>query len=228
MLRTSLARFRDVVRTVGLRRSLLLLPGSLLRTEFSVLVGDLEGPPPAQPSAGSRWAALRWTPMSERDVPRLLELNPGITGREVQGWLDDGHECMLARLDGELVHYRSYVTGRVALPYLGATLQLDEGDILIGQLYTLPRLRRGGLLAAAGQWSQRYVRAAGHRRMVSLVADWNVPTLRTSARFGLGTVGSVRAWRLGPWRRTSIRGRLSFDAAGDLRLPPSGRPPADR
>lgn len=221
-MRSSLALLRDSWRALGTRRALLILPLWQLRREFRVLVLDLErAAPPPQPPAP---APLAWSPLANEDVPRLLALNPALREADVRRGLAAGEEWMLARLDGELVHFRAYATGHVELPYLGPgrALCLEEGDVLLGLAYTAPEMRRRGLLAAAASWSQRYARSRGHRRMVVLTASWNEAPRRAAVRAGFAEIGSVGCWRLGPWRRGFTRGAVSFDAAGDLRLPPLG------
>ncbi|HEX2253924.1 MAG TPA: GNAT family N-acetyltransferase [Thermoanaerobaculia bacterium] len=218
MLRASLALLRDFRRALGVRRAAIALPRWLVRREFSVLLVDLSRLRPVQPVA----AELEWTPLAEPEIPRLLALNPALVESDVRRWLEAGHECMLARLDGEIVHFRTYVTGRVELPYLGRALRLEEGDVLLGMVYTAPTLRRRGLLSVAARWSAHHVRSRGHRRMVAVIASWNEAPLRAAQKVGMEVVGVAGAWRLGPWRRSFARGRVRFDAAGDLRLPPSG------
>lgn len=218
MRRASLALFADFRRALGTRRALLALPGWLVRREFAVMVAEVsdQAGPAAEPPA----AALDWAPLTAADVPLLLALHPALDAAQVRGWLDAGHDCVLARLDGEPVHFRTYVTGRVDLPYLGRALALDDGDVLLGQAYTAPALRRRGLLAVAAAWSERHVRARGHRRKVALIARWNEAPRRAAERAGMREIGRAGVLRLGPWRRPFARGAVSFDAAGDLRLPP--------
>lgn len=217
-MRRSLALLRDSWRALGTRRALLTLPGWQVRREFAVLVLDLERveiPPPGP-------VELDWAPMTREDVPRLLELNPALREADLLRGLAAGDQWMLARLDGELVHYRAYSTGRVELPYLGRALRLEEGDVLLGLAFTAPARRRRGLLAAAASWSQRYVRSRGHRRIVVLTASWNEAPLRAARRAGMVEIGRVGCWRLGPWRRCFTRGEVRFDEEGDLRLPAAG------
>jgi hypothetical protein len=217
-MRPSLALLRDSWRALGTRRALLTLPAWQVRREFRVLVLDLERTAPPAPAP----APLAWSPLGEEDVPLLLELNPALREADVRRGLAAGEEWMLARLDGAPVHFRVYSTGRVELPYLGRALRLEEGDVLLGLAYTAAAMRRRGLLAAAADWSQRHVRARGHRRMVVLTATWNEAPRRAAERVGMVEIGRVGCWRLGPWRRCSTRGAVRFDAAGDLRLPPAG------
>jgi hypothetical protein len=143
-------------------------------------------------------------------------LNPALR-EDVRRGLAAGEEWMLARLDGEPVHFRVSSTGRVELPYLGRALRLEDGDVLLGLAYTAAAMRRRGLLAAA-TWSQRHVRARGHRRMVVLTATWNEAPLRAAKRGGCGG-RPRRLLRLGPWRRGFTRGKVFFDERGDLHLP---------
>lgn len=224
-MRSSLALFADFRRALGTRRALLALPGWLVRREFSVMVSEVSVEP-AAPAAEPPAAALEWAPFTAADVPHLVALNPALDAAEVRGWLAAGHDCVLARLDGEPVHFRTYVTGRVDLPYLGRALALDDGDVLLGQAYTAPALRRRGLLAVAAAWSERHVRSRGHRRKVALIARWNEAPRRAAERAGMVEIGRVGVLRLGPWRRWFARGRVRFDAAGDLRLPPRDEPAA--
>jgi hypothetical protein len=220
----ALALFRDFRRALGTARALRALPLWVLRPEFSVLVLDLGRPPAPGPAA----TELDWAPLDERDVPELLAINPALPEAEVRRWFEEGNEAVLARREGELVHFRAYLTGRVELPYLGACLQLDDGDVLLGWVYTAAQWRRSGLLATAAAWSQQHVRARGHRRMVALVARWNAAPARTAERVGMEVVGQVGCWRFGPWRRHFARGAAFLDRAGRIRLPPATPRPAAR
>lgn len=213
----SFALFGDFRRALGTPRAVLALPLWLIRPEFSLLTADLRRPPAADaPSSELEWAAL-----TEPDVPQLLALNPALEEGEVRRWFMAGNEAVLARRHGELVHFRVYLTGHVELPYLGADLQLDDGDVLLGWVYTAPRWRRRGLMTPAAAWSQRHVRARGHRRMVALVARWNEAPSRTAERIGMVVVGRVGCWRLGGWRRHFATGAAFLDPAGRFRLAPA-------
>jgi hypothetical protein len=216
MRRAPLALFRDFRRALGTRRALLRLPGWLLRRELAVLTLDLERsplpPPPEVP--------LDWSPVGAAEVPLVAALNPALDPAAVRRALAAGEEWWLARLDGEPVHFRAYATGRVELPYLGRALRLEADDVLLGTAYTAAGRRRRGVLAAAAHWSQRHVRARGHRRMIALVAPWNEAPRRVAERTGFVEIGRVGRWTWGPWRRWFAGGAVRFDESGDLRLPP--------
>jgi len=214
----TLFRILDATRMLGIAGTLAVGPRWLVRREFLVLVRDLGQPIrkfPAPPS-------MRWTALTDADVPRVRAINPTMSEAEIWRRLGEGQECLLGWLDGSLAHYRWDTVGSAYLPYLGKILQPLEGDLITIEAFTHPPFRNRGIHSASTRIVLGRARERGLVRSITAVAWWNAPGLRvTREKADRVIAGTVGRWSLGPWRRDFATGAVRFDASGDLCVRPS-------
>jgi hypothetical protein len=186
-----------------------------VRPRYLVLTRGLDGPLPPIPPRPD----LRCSPLTDRDVPRLTAVDPGLEVAEIQRRLDEGQGCHLYWVGESIVHYRWEATGTIYLPYLGLTLRLLAGDMCSTWTFTAPGSRGTGLMTVTSPASLHRMRAQGARRAVSVVAWWNTPSVRvTQQRAGRTVVGAVGCWRIGRWRRYFAEGSVRFDGPGTFHI----------
>ncbi len=225
-IRVRLTRLDDLVRTLGPRRSLSVLPAWLfLRREFVAVARPI----PALPEAGPARAGARWTVLDETGLRAFVAGCPELTAREIRRRWAAGIDCMVLWHAGAIVAYRWDVTGSAGafhLPYLDRSVRLDPGDALVYDTRTLPASRRLRLGAELVTAAVERARRRGARRYMGLVAAWNRASLQWAELLGwerLGTVG---------WRRAGLRRRYFATGAmaivdGEIRFPPRAAPPGD-
>jgi GNAT superfamily N-acetyltransferase len=204
-----LNRFHDKVRLLGLKDTLRITPGWLLRPQYLVLCRDLTNTLPSVPEI----PGLAWSQLQKKDMKQLLEIDPGLSLKQLQIRLDEGQECLLCRMSNNLVHFRWRIIRDTRLPYLDKDFRLATGDILDDLAFTHPDYRRLGINTASFVHGLQDARQQGFRRTVTLVAVWNRHVWQFSTnRLGFKPAGVAGFWNLGVTK-------LHF-SKGDLHLHP--------
>lgn len=206
-------RFVDLTRTYGLARSIGIAACWLVRHEYYVLVRDLTLPLPEVPTN----QRLRWTLLTEADIPQLLALNPSVPEIEIWERLQAGQRGLLGWLDDTLAHYRWDTAGSIRLPYLGLTFRPRPGDFFGDEVFTHPSYRGLGIHSISGLISLQRARELGCQRALTLTAWWNAPSLRVN----ILKVGRVNVGRVGFWGGGVARCYFATGAARLVR--PAGR-----
>lgn len=212
-------RLVQAYRTLGGRRLLRVLPQWLVRQEYVVLVRDLGQPlpeiPPHQP--------LRWTQLTEAEIPRLRAINPALSDADIHRRLREGAECVLCWIGNALAHYWWETARPAHLPYLRKNFLPLEGDIYVGEAFTHRAFRGQGITTATAIVALHRARDRGFSRSIGITAWWNAPSLRVSwQRTGRTLAGTVGCWRVGPWRRYFVTGDVHFD--GDTSISVAKQP----
>jgi GNAT superfamily N-acetyltransferase len=117
--------------------------------------------------------------------------------------LHDGHQCFVARHDGQIVSACWVATGTAWSSYLASPIALAPGDVYLYGVYTRPDLRGKGLAAAVHAEIYRVCRAQGHRRALGYLVPENRRSM--SRHFGLRTIGRIASIRIGPFRRDFVQ-----------------------
>lgn len=202
--------------TLGLWRTLWLSPRWQVRKEYLVLVKDLRSveTPALLRKAGVR---VRWTSLTEADIPPLRAVNPGLSEAEMRRRWQEGEECLGGWIDEVLVHYRWDTAKRAYLPYLKKCFEPLEGDTLVSEAFTHPAFRRQGIHSLSTALALDRARERGFARCLTLVAWWNAAALRVvldkARRDVAGTVGY---WHLGVATRHFVTGMVRFSASGHV------------
>lgn len=188
-----------------------IIPRWLVRREYFVLVRDLRLPLLDVP----RHTPMRWTTLTEGQIPALSAINPVMSGAEVRRRWAEGQECFLCWVEGSLAHYWWETTRPNYLPYLGKTLLPLEGDIIVSNVFTAPRFRGRGIYSASCIMGFRRLRDKGFTRSIGVAAWWNAPALQVHCQKGGYTLaGRVGYWNLGLWKHYFVLGDVCLDQRG--------------
>jgi hypothetical protein len=189
--------------TLGLWRTLLLSPWWQVKRKYLVLLKDLQrSEPPSALSKGRGLTSLRWTRMTEADIPRMQAMNPRISEAEIRRrWGED----------------RWDTTRPAYLPYLRKTFRPLEGDILTSESFTRRELRGRGIHSLSWALALRRARDSGMSRSITLVAWWNGPSLRVNLdKTKRQIAGTAGYWQVGIFRWHFITGLVRCGADGNL------------
>ena len=191
-------------------------PRWLMRREFLVTVKDLTGPlPPVAPSPGVAWRLL-----TAAEIPQLVTSSPTLTTAEVWRRLRDGQECWVGWMDDIPAHWRWETCAKTHVPYLRHAVHPLDGDLWIVDVYTHPAQRRRGIYTAATVTTMHRARERGHRRLIGLIAAWNLPVRRIAEEeLRRSVVGTVGYWTVGRGRPPLVTGRVRLDESGHLFVP---------
>lgn len=221
---TLIHRAREVLRDIGWRRAIRVLPRWWICRRYLGLVADLEG----LELDGAGPSEVRVTRLDAADGPALGALDPTMTGQEVARRVAAGQACLLGWWGRELVHYRWESTVPTSLSYLGRLLRPAPGDQIIVGIYTAPAFRGRGVASAVMRQAMERARATGVSRLVWLAAWWNTRSLGLAGQVGSRVVGTVGYWGLGSYRRYFATGRIRIERDGSVRIgESSGRHPMD-
>jgi hypothetical protein len=177
---------------VGTMRMIAAVPAWCLRKRFFVLVKDLQTPLAKAPVKSD----MDWTLLTVAMLPRVLAVNPSLTEQEIRRRWGEDQTCHLCWVDGEVAHYRWETQRPAYLPYLGKTLRLCDGDILITEAFTHARFRNRGIHTTSSLLALDQAKELGSRRVIGLAACWNSPALCAMQKAGRKVVGTVGYWRV--------------------------------
>jgi GNAT superfamily N-acetyltransferase len=208
---------RDAHALLG-TRLLWVAPGWIVRPRYLVLVRDLTRPRPAV----ARPPGLRWSVLTDAEVPAILAADPRATAADVARRRREGQACHLCWVGGTLAHYRWEATGESYLPFLDRVVRPAPGDVFGAGLFTRPELRGRGLHALTTAVALERLREQGYRRAIAFVAWWHRPSLRVELDHAGGRVaGAVGFWNLGRGRRYFTEGAVRLEGPDRLAVDPS-------
>ncbi len=119
--------------------------------------------------------------------------------------LADGHVCVAAWLDGEIVCAAWYAFGTVWVDEVERPLLLATDEAYVYDSYTTESLRGLGIAALRGEWAIEHFRGLGFRRTVGWVSPQNLPAFGPGRKLGATTLGRAGYVRLGPLRREFVQ-----------------------
>ncbi|HKZ05965.1 MAG TPA: GNAT family protein [Methylomirabilota bacterium] len=163
-----------------------------------VLLGDL-------PLPASR-LAVRVAQLLAEDLPRLVMLRREPGAAVLERRLARGHRCFAAWHEDRIVHAGWAAPHAAWIDFLEWEIPLGAGDVYQYDSFTAPDVRGLGVAALRVAWMARHFQAEGARRLLAVVWPGNPGAFRPLERVGYRRRGSIRAFRLGPWRRV-IHGR---------------------
>jgi len=118
--------------------------------------------------------------------------------------LDEGHVCVAAWLDGEIVSTAWYAFGSVRVDEIDRPLRLAPDEAYVYDSYTTESLRGLGIAALRGRWAIEHFRSLGFTRTVGWVSPKNLPAFGPARKLGADTLGRAGYFRLGRWRREFV------------------------
>jgi RimJ/RimL family protein N-acetyltransferase len=216
--RSRLDRLRDATRTLPARRRWRVFALWPLCRRFLVLTADAAEESSAKPERDD----ARFTHRSADggDIETIRAVNPFLTDLEIRRRFAEGQRCALHFRDGSPVYVRWFSMAAVELGFLGLRYLPGPGDAMLLDAMTRPGARGRGVTRRVVRASADAMREAGARRLVTLIAWWNEPSLRLARKtHGFRESGSVTRWGLGPIRFYSVSGAAAVED-GILRIGP--------
>jgi GNAT superfamily N-acetyltransferase len=119
--------------------------------------------------------------------------------------LGNGHSCVAAWLDGEIVASVWLALDEARIPEIDRNLRLGRGEVFAYDSYTSEGARGHGIATMRAVWTARYLRDAGYDVVLGHVTPENRPGHGPPARAGYQELGTAGYVRLGPWRRDYVR-----------------------
>ncbi|MGH7550614.1 MAG: hypothetical protein ACREK3_07650 [Gemmatimonadota bacterium] len=139
--------------------------------------------------------------LEPEDVALYRRFRPATPAMEINRRFARGDRCYIALRRGEIVDACWGATGRVEVPYLHCSLDLEPGDIYYYDSHTVPGCRGHGLYMARNSFASVTNQREGLIRGVAVVAAENYGVWLILTRSGMETIGRYDLLRLGPWRR---------------------------
>jgi hypothetical protein len=118
--------------------------------------------------------------------------------------LEEGHVCVAAWLDGEIVSTAWYAFDSVRVDEIDRVLRLAPDEAYVYDSYTTEGLRGLSIAALRGRWAIAHFGGLGFRRTVGWVSPKNLPAFGPARKLGADTLGRAGYFRLGPWRREFV------------------------
>ena len=143
--------------------------------------------------------------LTAEDLEAYARFRPELDRAAIQLRWDGGHQCFAVWHEGAIVHAGWASTREARVEFLDCHLALEPGDVFQFDSHTAPRFRGRDLAGARVAWMARFFRAAGARRLLAVVWPGNPTAFRPLEKAGYRRVGSIRAVRLGPFRRVIQR-----------------------
>lgn len=191
----------------------LVLPFKILR---GMCVGRVEPAFLACP-AGYRAAFLSRSALAGFAKDAASELSP----RFVREALAAGDECLAICAGESLAAYGWYSTNATPAGSPELLLHFAPGYVYMYKGFTAPQHRGRRLHAIGKTHALRHYRSKGYRGLISYVESTNFDSLRSNARMGYETFGSIYVARLfGRWFSFSTPGCRRFG----LRIEVTGAP----
>jgi hypothetical protein len=145
--------------------------------------------------------------LEETEVEELVESIPVVPESEVRARLSGLNFCFVARHEGRLVHATWALTTRAWSDFLGCDLELEPGEALVCDAYTVTEARGHRILSAVGSWLGRYLyefehpRRSEYQRVVSAFFPENRAALKLIEAAGFHPDRWQGFVKVGPWRR---------------------------
>lgn len=194
--RAILQRAVEVLRTEGPMSLGARILGEVGYRRVVLIERDLSAPP-ARVEAR---IPLTIGPLRESEVEEYVAFRPGTDPAEVYRRLRDGHMCLVARHEGNIVHTCWVATGRARIEYLRRELSLPPDTAYVYEAFTAPEFRGQGISAARSLYLQEMLRRAGYRRAIAVIVPENRAAFRPPEKAGYRRAGVLRTLWFGPWR----------------------------
>jgi GNAT superfamily N-acetyltransferase len=159
---------------------------------MALLEGRVGESPPVLPLVPVRFAVL-----SEADRASYHSLRPDQPEELFAKRLARGHQCWGGYCEKRLVHAGWTATGRVEVPYLGAHLAVEDGDLYSFDSFTDPEFRGRSIAPARHSYILRS--GQGIRGIEVLIAVENRSGLRVFEKLGYRRRSDYKRIRLVPW-----------------------------
>ncbi|MGD2245869.1 MAG: hypothetical protein PVI11_04900 [Candidatus Aminicenantes bacterium] len=128
--------------------------------------------------------------MDENDIEKILTLRTGFYDPDIlRRRLREGHICFMGWAHDRPIHLRWVFIRSVYLPYLHRNLVLRPGEVYGNETYTLPQLRKHGILVRAGFLVRKYLKERGFRRILFAASSWDLYMQAYAGKMKFNKVG---------------------------------------
>lgn len=203
-------RFAEVLRDEGIRGLWFGVLANTVYRRLALLELALDRPIPDANST----VRVAFGELSETEIDELAAFRPDSDPSEVGRRLRDGHRCFVARAEGRLLAVSWAGVGRIWSEYLTREIPLASDERCTYGTFTSPAARGHNIATALRATMARELRAAGCRRLLSMVGPENKAGLRLPEKLGYRRIGVVGFVKLGPWRRDFCRVRRGWRPPG--------------
>lgn len=212
-LRSKWITGRDILETLGWRKTLGEAAPWLLARRYVFYWYDLRNIPASRPAA----VPIRLERAGGENISDFMALRPGYYTRGLlEKRLARGHIGFLVRSGGRPVFSRWVFLGSVYLPYLDRTLILRDGDTYTDETFTARPFRRLGILSASGASIRTELRDIGLIRAFSAIASWNAAPLKDASTAGGHPFGECRIVRRAGGKSISWTGEVRDRGDGTI------------
>jgi len=154
---------------------------------------------PTSWDGASTVAGLTLRSLAESDLPAYRELRREADEFEAERRLRTGAQCVGAWRHERLVAVRWLASGRIEIPYLGLSVQLNEGVAYAYDAFTAPDERRRGIANLVAAQLFDLACANGTPSVIHAVLPENHEG-RALARGHTRSLGMLGSLKLGRWR----------------------------
>lgn len=211
-MRATATRASELLRSEGVAGVRLRVLDATVYRRLIVHTRSLRRSSPA-PGPETTAGAAAYSLLEADEVTAYRLLRPDTPAAEVRRRLDAGQLCMVARLDGAVVHARWCSTERLESAYLGFAIELLPGIAYSYDSFTAPRARRLGIAIEATQRTDALLEEGGAATTLGSVWPGNAAAIAMFTKLGRSPIGSLGSLRVGR-RRRLIRHRLASGYVG--------------
>lgn len=185
-----------ILRNEGLRAlGIHLLEKSFYR-RMHFLELPLSPEPIAVPDAGEQQIEF----LHPAAVNDYLMLRRQADRGEILERFGQGHRCIIARHEGDIVHACWVGYGRVRIDYLSVEIRLGSDEAYVYDAYTAPEWRGRNLTMLRRAFLSRHMSISGIRKLIAVVVPENRPAVKAVLKGGYRRTGTLACFRLGRWR----------------------------
>ena len=179
----------------GIAQEIAQLPYRHLR--FLIMARSLSEPLPLlRPKI-----AIEIRPLEQTDVELVQQIDRPSEARASALRLALGHQGLIALCHSQPVGY-AWGCAKVEPNLERVHLELEPGDALFVDAYTVPAFRGKGIQTALKLARFRLFHELGFQRVIAYIEENNAPSLASWRKVGAQVVQRIDFKRIGPWRRT--------------------------
>ena len=139
------------------------------------------------------------------DLDEYMAARPLADRETIRRRLQQGEPCLAARKEKQMVAVCWAATGRAYIEYLDCRIKLAPDRAYLYEALAIRPFHGPKTGRQLNAHIAQHFRKAGYAALVGAVLPENQRALRMFRKIGFRPVGWMRCYRLGPWRRYSLR-----------------------
>ncbi len=141
----------------------------------------------------------------ERNQIDKLEVVAYCGRQEIERRLDCGQKCLVASLDGDIIHYSWLTASSEYAGEVEMTIPVTDGETYLYNCRTLRRARGWGVFPVIIGRALVEAEKMGASSVIALVSQDNKPSLRSFEKMGFVAQREIRLKKLFTFRKHEIR-----------------------